>query len=199
MGLARGVIYPEQVADGQQLGTACGLVSHLSQYTNVNYQKLTADCKQIWSAIAFHARSQSSSQQPSVQSLEWTQAATFVSTRPFAKGEHHQHHIRAHLYLLVHVFRNICSLMSRKGESERNATVNSMSNFYRLLHKPVGTAVREGAQETIGDCKPMKASGSYILYIWGNIWVMYKGINIEYNKWGLLQDITLCPLKWAAE
>lgn len=59
--------------------------------------------------------------------------------------------------------------MSRKGESEWYATVlnhvNSMSNFYRLLHKPVGTAVRKGAQENIGDCKPMKANGSYILYI----------------------------------
>lgn len=129
MGRARGVIYPEQMADGQQLGSACGLVSHLSQCTIVNYQKLTADWKQIWSAIAFHARSQSNSQQPSVQSLEWTQAATFLSTRPFAKGGDHQHHIRAHLYLLVHVIGNICSLMSRKGGSKRYAAVNSMSNF----------------------------------------------------------------------
>lgn len=59
--------------------------------------------------------------------------------------------------------------MSTKGESEQYATVlnhvNSMSNFYWLLHKPVGTAVREGAQENIRDCKPMKANGSYILYI----------------------------------
>lgn len=120
---AGGVIYPEQMADGQQLGTARSLVSHLSQCTNVNYQKLTADWIQIWNAIAFHARSQSNSQQPSVQSRQWTQAATFLSTRPFAKGERyqqpHQRHIRAHLYLLVHVFGNICSLISRKGESER--------------------------------------------------------------------------------
>lgn len=62
MGPARGVIYPEQMADGQQLGTAHGLVSHLSQCTNVNYENLTADWIQIWSAIAFHARSQSNSQ-----------------------------------------------------------------------------------------------------------------------------------------
>lgn len=56
MGRARGVIYPEQMADGQQLGSACGLVSHLSQCTIVNYQKLTADWKQIWSAIAFQRK-----------------------------------------------------------------------------------------------------------------------------------------------
>lgn len=83
---AGGVIYPEQMANGQQLGTARSLVSHLSQCTNVNYQKLTADWIQIWNAIAFHARSQSNSQQPWVRSLQWTQAATFLSTRPFAKG-----------------------------------------------------------------------------------------------------------------
>lgn len=92
MGPARGVIYPEEMADGQQLGTSRGLVSHLSQCTNVNYQKLIADWIQLWSAISFHARSQSNSQQPSMllQSLDWTQAATFLSTRPFAKGERHQ-------------------------------------------------------------------------------------------------------------
>lgn len=61
------------------------------------------------------------------------------------------------------------SVLSYQGESKQYATalnyINSMSSFYRLLHKPVGTAVREGAQENIRDCKPMKANGSYILYI----------------------------------
>lgn len=51
MGPAGGVIYPEQMADGQQLGTAHSLVSHLSQCTNVNYQKLTADWIQIWALL----------------------------------------------------------------------------------------------------------------------------------------------------
>lgn len=77
--------------------------------------------------------------------------------------------------------------------------IKPMSNFYWLLHKPVGTAVGEGAQENTKDCKPMVHI--YCIYIYmrkyRNVWEnTHKTLQMGPS---LLQSITLCPLKWAVE
>lgn len=71
--------------------------------------------------------------------------------------------------LWKHLFSNVGKRTpERFATGKIKSSPNSMSNFYRLLHKPVGTGVRERGQAwvNIGDCKPIESNSSYILYIY---------------------------------